>query len=369
MGPGAHPFTRFGHNALLLEWDDSGSRHVVHNFGTFAFDGWSGVMDFMAGRFRYWLSVTSLENTLRQYAAEHRTLAAQELELSPEERLVLFRALQDNARPEHRYYDYDYYRDNCSTRVRDALDNLLQGQLKQNTHGSGRLSFRRHTLALVGDTPWLYLGLDAALGTPTDRAISRWEELFLPAELHDALGQATRELEGRAVPLVRTERTLLSGAPPGSPRSPASPGLAFAGVGAALGAGAASHGHAARRHRWLRGGFAAVTALLGVVLGSLGLALTWFSMSKHWAAHLNPSVLACPPWALALAFVAPFAARGSARASKVMVALLGAALLTSTAPLVWGAIGPEPPRLALLALPLWLGLWWGARRGAPAGSS
>src|SRR5438876_7488438 len=62
MGPGEHPFTRFGHNALLLEWDDaSGGGNAVYNFGTFKFEGLRGVTDFMAGRFRYWLSVTSLE--------------------------------------------------------------------------------------------------------------------------------------------------------------------------------------------------------------------------------------------------------------------------------------------------------------------
>src|SRR5215211_1696915 len=66
MGPGDHPFTRFGHNALLLEWAESGES-AVYNYGTFAFDGMQGVQDFMAGRFRYWLSVSSLEHTLRAY--------------------------------------------------------------------------------------------------------------------------------------------------------------------------------------------------------------------------------------------------------------------------------------------------------------
>src|SRR4051812_3278286 len=62
MGPGDHPFTRFGHNAILLEWADG--RNAVYNFGTFEFDGVKGAEDFMAGRFRYWLSVGSLEATL-----------------------------------------------------------------------------------------------------------------------------------------------------------------------------------------------------------------------------------------------------------------------------------------------------------------
>ena len=56
MGPGDHPFTRFGHNAILLQWADG--RDAVYNFGTFEFDGVKGAEDFMAGlysRHRCWL--------------------------------------------------------------------------------------------------------------------------------------------------------------------------------------------------------------------------------------------------------------------------------------------------------------------------
>jgi hypothetical protein len=78
MGPGEHPFTRFGHNAILLEWDAPGQRpNAVYNYGTFEFDGLKGVSDFLAGRFRYWLSVSTLERTQRVYAKEGRSLVAQ----------------------------------------------------------------------------------------------------------------------------------------------------------------------------------------------------------------------------------------------------------------------------------------------------
>src|SRR6185436_13979893 len=135
MGPGDHPFTRFGHNAILLEWADG--RNAVYNFGTFEFDGVKGAEDFMAGRFRYWLSVGSLDRTVAAYHAERRSLTAQELALSRAERERLAAALADNALPEHRYYDYDYYRDNCSTRVRDVIDRLLDGQLRRGVTGPG----------------------------------------------------------------------------------------------------------------------------------------------------------------------------------------------------------------------------------------
>jgi Domain of unknown function (DUF4105) len=363
MGPGEHPFTRFGHNAILLEWGGGGrGNNAVYNFGTFEFDGLSGARDFMAGRFRYWLSVTTLEQTLKAYAAAQRSLTAQELELTHAERAELHRALVENERPERRYYDYDYYRDNCSTRVRDALDGLLGGALRRGVVGPGKLSFRQHTLSRVGDAPWLYFGLDVALGAPTDRPTTRWEELFLPQELHDALAQQTRELEGHRVPLVRHERSLLSSQRPPLPAEPPAPWLAFGATGGLLGALFAALGRGARGRPALRVLFGAVTAAVGLVLGLLGLTLSVFWASKHWAAHQNPSLLGCPPWALGLVAVGVGFALGKPRSARTLQVLLGGLLATSCALLAWGLLAQhEALRMALLFAPLWAGALAGAR--------
>jgi hypothetical protein len=364
MGPGDHPFTRFGHNAVLLEWGDGGRGHnAVYNFGTFEFDGLRGVNDFMAGRFRYWLSVTDLEHTLRAYAADNRSLTSQELTLTPEERGQLYRALTDNALPEHRYYDYDYYQDNCSTRVRDALDRVLAGALERSVVGPGRLSFRQHTLRLTGDTWWLYFGLDIALGTPTDRPTTRWQELFLPQELHDALGGATRDLDGQRMPLVHHEAQLLRADRPPLPLEPPARRPAFAGLGAALGGALAALGRAARHRPAARVLFGAVTALVGLALGLLGLALLIFGASKHWAAHANPSLLGCPPWALGLTVLGIGFALGRPHSARRLRWLLGACVLGAGALLLLSLAlpGHEALRMALLFFPLWAGWLWGAR--------
>jgi hypothetical protein len=364
MGPGDHPFTRFGHNAILLEWGDGGrGKNAVYNFGTFEFDGLNGVRDFMAGRFRYWLSVTTLEQTRRAYAAAERSLTAQELDLTSAERAELQRALVRNARPEHRYYDYDYYRDNCSTRVRDALDGLLGGALRRRVVGPGSMTFRQHTLTRVGEAPWLYFGLDVALGAPTDRPTTRWEELFLPQELHDALAVQTRERDGLRVPLVRHERSLLANQRPAVPREPPAPWLAFGASGALLGAVLAALGRGARSRPALRVLFGVATAVVGLLLGLLGVALSVFAASKHWAAHQNPSLLGCPPWALGLVVVGVGFALGRPRSARTLQILLGVLLATSCALLAWGLFGAghEALRMALLFTPLWAGAFAGAR--------
>jgi hypothetical protein len=364
MGPGDYPFTRFGHNALLLEWESEPQRPLVYNFGTFEFDGLKGVEDFMAGRFRYWLSVTSLEATLRSYAAARRSLTAQELELTEDERERLFRALVDNARPEHRYYDYDYYLDNCSTRVRDAVDRVLGGELRRAVNGPGRLSFRQHSLRLAASSPWLYSGLDLALGAPTDRPTTRWDELFLPQELHDELGHARRRVDGRVVPLVRTERTLLRADRPPPPSQPPARELVLGAYGALIGVLLAGLGVSAARSVLGRRAFGIVTALAGAVIGLLGTALCLLWASKHWAAHQNRSLLACPPWALGLVVVGTLFAVGHRRGERALRALLGASLATTIVLLLlaFGSAARESLRVVALFLPIWAGWFYGAWR-------
>ncbi|MDF3071162.1 MAG: uncharacterized protein K0R38_6763 [Polyangiaceae bacterium] len=358
MGPGDHPFTRFGHNAILLEWADG--RDAVYNYGTFEFNGLEGARDFMGGRFRYWLSVGTLDATRRAYGAARRSLVAQELALTTDERAQLFEALAENARPDNRYYAYDYYRDNCSTRVRDALDAVLGGALERQVTGTGRFTYRQHTLRLVGQASLLYFGLDSALGRPTDRPISRWQELFLPRELQEELSHAKRPGSGQ--PLVSAERLLLAAPRPPSPSFPPERTLPYLALGSTLGLALAGLGIAAPRYPAARAVLGAVTALLGFVLGLLGCALLVFAFSKHWAAHDNPSVLASPPWALGLVWYGVRLARGQ-RSWPALGALLAASLLTSTA-LFGFAVSPphEPLRQAALFLPLWAGWLYGAWR-------
>lgn len=364
MGPGDHPFARFGHNAILLEWPSEG-RAVVYNFGTFAFDGLDGVRDFMAGRFRYWLSVSTLPRTLRVYSRQRRSLVAQELALSENERLELKNALEENALPEHRFYNYDYYLDNCSTRVRDALDRLLRGQLGHELKGQpGRLTFREHTERLTAEAGATYFGLDLALGPLTDRPTTRWDELFVPGELHDALAKSTRSEQGKRVPLVQGERVLLTADRPPMRTEPPFRSPAFGAVGVALGAVLALLGRVARKRSLARVAFGVVTALLGLVLGLLGsVFIVFWAFTKHWAAYRNENILLCPPWALAFLVFGLGLALGRERSIRRCHGLLTLSAASALLALLLSFIprlGQDNTRSAALLAPLWLGLYLGS---------
>lgn len=371
MSPGDQAFARFGHNAILLEWPALGTTRV-YNFGTFAFHGLDGVRDFMAGRFRYWLSVSSLERTLYFYAKQKRSITAQELDLDVDERAALADALEENALPENRFYDYDYYRDNCSTRVRDVVDRLVKGELARDINGPGRLSFRAHTLRLTADAGWLYPALDLALGPLTDRPTTRWEELFIPGELHDALRSVRRNVDGHERPLVVAERELLAAdREPVRTEPPARVPL-YAGFGGLLGGVLALIGRAARTKRLARAAFGSLCALIGLTLGLLGsVFVVFWAFTKHWSAYRNENILVCPPFALALLATGLGFALGRERAPRLTFDITRAALACALLAVLLALIphfGQDNTRIAALLVPVWLGLYLGtaAATGRPA---
>src|SRR5213075_3305498 len=118
---------------------------------------------------------------------------------------------QQNSREEYKYYRYDYYLYNCSTRIRDLIDYAVGGQLKTALRDTVNWTYRTETLRLVDDMPLTQLGIEAALGEPADRHLTRWADAFIPMRLRDDLrGVKVRTpVDSGPVPLVEGERTVL----------------------------------------------------------------------------------------------------------------------------------------------------------------
>ena len=211
MGPGDEVWEKFGHNAI---WIHDGLRHtdIAYNWGLFDFNAADFFPRFLKGDMLYSMGGFDLEATIEVYREANRPVWAQELNLTPAERLSVARFIEWNNRPENRFYHYDYFRDNCSTRVRDVLDRALGGLIKKRTaqQPSGT-TYRWHTRRLTQGDPWVYVGTLIGLGHPVDHPISRWEEMFLPVRLReDIRGIQVRDETGASVPLVKREMTLFA---------------------------------------------------------------------------------------------------------------------------------------------------------------
>jgi hypothetical protein len=206
MQPGEIFFERFGHNAIVVD-DPALGEPVSYNFGFFDMDeeGFGG--RFIRGDMRYMLVALPLAEDLAYYREVGRGVSIQWLELDDDEATSLAAALAKNAKPENARYRYDYFLDNCSTRVRDALDRALGGTLRRQleTRSQGN-TFRSEAVRLASPAFWMWLGFDIGLGPVSDRPNSLWQDAFVPMRLAAALRDVKRD-DGR--PLVRAEEQIL----------------------------------------------------------------------------------------------------------------------------------------------------------------
>lgn len=301
MGPGDQVWEKFGHNAIWIH-DDANGTDIAYHWGLFDFADKDFVPRFIQGRMRYSMGAFDMEQTVDAYRRTNRTVWVQELNLTPAERRKLADFVAWNILPENRYYAYDYYRDNCSTRVRDALDNALGGLIERASDSvpSGT-TYRFHTSRLTQDDWPVFTGTMIGLGQPTDKPISAWEEMFLPVRMMNRLRAVMVQTPRGAEPLVRSERVLVQATRPAEDSSVhrGMPGyLAIAGGILVLGVGLL----ALRRREGGGAGVLALATLWSVIAGVGGtlLAFLW-GFTDHRYSYRNENLFQMNPLSLLLA--------------------------------------------------------------------
>jgi hypothetical protein len=206
MEPGEEFWARFGHDAIVIA-DTRTGEMLSYNFGFFDLSEPGFVRNFVRGRMNYMLLALPLQDDLEAYRREGRGVAVQWLNLSQSQAQGLASSLAVNALPENARYTYDYYTANCSTRVRDALDAALGGQLQAQLSGRSQgNTYRSESVRLAWPAPWMAFGFHVGLSGSADRPLSRWDEAFIPMRLRDSLREVWLA-DGR--PLVASEESLL----------------------------------------------------------------------------------------------------------------------------------------------------------------
>ncbi|HEX3698584.1 MAG TPA: DUF4105 domain-containing protein [Polyangia bacterium] len=372
FGPGDHPFFKFGHDAIWIQ-DRATKVGKVYNFGTFRFDSPKLIPDFMKGRLIYWLSVSSVERTIASYQSENRTIEVQELDLAAPEKLALAERLAVNARPENRNYKYDYFLDNCSTRVRDAIDAVTAGRLRASAHGPARLTLREQALRMTADLPWEYLTLSLVLGPATDEPGDRWGEMFIPQELARGLRAVSLPGVTGTRPLVRSQEVLFRAQREPPPEYPPDMRLVMLLAGVGIGCALFALGLAGASWPAWRVIFCVVAALWGFILGFVGcfLCFVW-AFTDHVVAARNENILLCAPWALLFPVLLFGVGRGRlVAARRAFAATVAAAALATLGFLlkVYPGFHQDNGQVIALLLPTWYGLslgllstWRGLRR-------
>ncbi|WP_296622770.1 DUF4105 domain-containing protein [Marivirga sp.] len=189
VAPGDELYSGFGHSALWVE-DQSKGLSVVFNYGTFDFETPGFYMKFIRGKLDYMLSAGRLSYLVNSAKAEKRSVIQQKLNLNLEQKNQIYNFLLENIKPENRFYQYDFFFDNCSTRFRDLLENVLGDGLVWERDAEG-LTFREYLDIYLADKPWQDFGIDLLLGQPTDDLADKRNEMFLPDLLMLHFDEAT----------------------------------------------------------------------------------------------------------------------------------------------------------------------------------
>jgi hypothetical protein len=202
-GPGTETYSVYGHSALRIVIPEKNS-DIVYNWGVFDFStphfGW----EFAKGRLDYMLGVSSYDGFLKEYYAEQRWVISQKANLESKDIEKLFILIADNLKPENVKYKYDFYYDNCSTRIRDLLEKAIgedliypPEELKKDLR-----TFRNLTGDYEKVYPWTKLGIDLLIGSPGDKKASFRDRMFLPVGLKNGLSDLHIRRNGKMIPLL-----------------------------------------------------------------------------------------------------------------------------------------------------------------------
>lgn len=226
--PGKEVWAQYGHTAIRY-YDKESGEDLAINYGIFSLDQTYFIPRFVLGMTDYRMGVQPMDMFLAQYSYEGRGVVEQVLNLSAEDKEVIYEALQENMKPENVVYRYNYFFDNCTTRARDMLVNHLHGKVVYPP-AEEDATFRSMIHKWNNKYEWSQFGEDLLLGVNADRKTTKSEQQFLPENLRNDFDKATY----KGKPLVKETNVLLDAetevAEPAFPLSPLSIALIFAAI-------------------------------------------------------------------------------------------------------------------------------------------
>ncbi len=192
--PGEELYSTFGHTAIRVV-DSSSVTDYVFNYGTFNFDDDGFYLKFIKGKLMYYLSAEEFALFKENYKASNRGITEQVLNLSAAEKIGFQQALFNNIKEENKFYKYDFFFDNCTTRPRDLISKFKNPHPQPVAVMPAGTRFRQaiHSYLDKNEKYWSKLGIDLLLGAPTDAVMTAKQSQFLPDVLMLSLDSSNKQ--------------------------------------------------------------------------------------------------------------------------------------------------------------------------------
>jgi hypothetical protein len=209
--PGIEIYSLFGHSALRIKNPKNGHDLVI-NWGLFEFSEsqFQFGYDFAKGRLKYYMGIQLMSNFMAEYRSAKRGVREQVLNLSNKEKYQIIQLLEENYRPENRKYRYEFFYDNCSSRLRDIIKKVFKENINfYQSPKSNKFTFRETIHKYLNSFPWLELGIDLVLGKKIDLLVSNENLMFLPLNLEQIFDQSLVQNNGVNKNLIVSKNTLV----------------------------------------------------------------------------------------------------------------------------------------------------------------
>ena len=188
VDPGNELYSIFGHSAIRIV-DSTEQSDLSYNYGTFDFNTPNFYPKFLRGKLLYILSVAPFSNFLQEYQYEKRSVSEQVIDMTSKEKNDLQKSLLTNALVENRGYKYDFFYDNCATRIRDKFVENKNAAI--NYGEADNYSFRTMLHQYLGQMQWSKFGIDLIIGSRADKIATQEQQMFLPDYMQKYFAQAT----------------------------------------------------------------------------------------------------------------------------------------------------------------------------------
>ena len=288
IGPGESLNDAFGHSAFRI-YDPAFGLDVTYGYGEYDFDSPNFYLKFAQGKLNYLISKIDFNRFYQIYSYHlNRTVKEQVLNLSQVEKQKLYNYLVNNYKPENRAYLYEFFFDNCATKIKDVAQTSVNNNIVFNEPKAFKPeTFRKLIHNNVNRNSWGSLGIDLALGSVIDRKATAEEHMFLPENIHVFFENATINNK----PLVKDSKVLYTRKESKKPNQFfTSPLFVFGIIGFIILFITYKDYKNEKRSNWLDVTLFCITGLIGIFI-----LLLWFA-TDHTGTHQNYNLL----WAFAL---------------------------------------------------------------------
>lgn len=348
-GPGQDElYSAFGHSAIRV-YDPRQQIDEAYNYGVFDFDRPYFYLNFARGYLYYQLAVWDYQAFAGMYMYNNRFIHEQVLNLTPSQKQRVYDFLQWNALPENRFYRYDYFYNNCATKIRDVFAHVFEDSVTfDGSYIDTRHTIRELTDLYLGQQPWGDLGIDICLGLPMDKVADPYEYMFLPDYIESGFDHATIYHDGARVPLVAEKIIVYTPREEDPQQGLPHPLFVFSIVAVAIAGISISDLRRRKATLWVDAILFGITGLIGLLL------LTLWLFTDHAAAARNLNLL----WALPTHLIVVFFLKRKSKRIRIyflVTAILSVLLLVS-----WNFL-PQMLHYSLIPVVIALGMRAGVR--------